>query len=269
MDINNLKEVDNLQQEELKLLCQFKAYCNRFNLRYFLEGGTLLGAVRHKGFIPWDDDIDTIMPRMDYDRFLELTTSIPMGENIKIVTDKSGDGFDFPFIKICNSDTILCEGGRVETTGLFIDVFPMDGAPNSELWLKIRYRYMDFIKSLERYSKMPENAVADLSFLRRIKAWVSQKIGREYWKRYLDRFFRKYKCGETKFVSQIAWSDRMVYNLSSEYLQPVELIFEGESFTVPSCYHKRLQFMYDDYMQLPPEDKRNSKHAIKAYWKNH
>ena len=269
-----MRKVENLQLEEFKILCEFKKFCNKHGLQYYLEGGTLLGAIRHKGFIPWDDDIDTIMPRKDYEKFIELTKKEQLGNNIFILTRDSGYDFHSPYLKICNTNTIvsevdhMCGIERFYETGIFIDVFPIDGAGNSTKVISLRYIFMDIIKILERYAWMTEEYVKDLPFLKRIRAKICHFLGTEFWKKWLDKIFMKYEFGKTKYVSQIAWSSKLVYNRTDEYMKQVEVEFEGELFTVPSCYDARLSMMYGDYMKLPPEEERQSKHAIVAYWKD-
>ncbi|MCI6996807.1 MAG: LicD family protein [Eubacterium sp.] len=263
-----MRQVENLQEEEFKILCKFKEYCQKHKLTYNLEGGTLIGAVRHKGFIPWDDDIDTIMPRKDYDRFIELTKTEPIGDGLIVVTRDSGEDFHFPFLKICNCNTILVEEGRVEETGLFIDVFPIDGANDDPEIIKKQYRFMDAIKVLENYAWMTKEEVKSLPALKRVRAYLCKLLGKKFWRNWLDKIFMRYAYGSTKYVSQIAWSTILVYNKTEEYMKQIELEFEGKLFTAPSCYHERLTMMYGNYMQLPPEDKRQGKHTIIAYWKD-
>lgn len=262
-----MRKVEDLQREEFKILLLFRDYCNRHGLKYYIEGGTLLGAVRHKGFIPWDDDIDTIMPRRDYDRLLEFAREEPLGKNIAIITRDSGLDFHSPYAKICNTETILYENGRREDSGLFIDVFPIDGASDSPRAIARQYRFMDMIKVLENYAWMDEDAVRRLPAHKKLRYLICKGLGTDFWRRWLDRIFMRYEFGTTKYVSQIVWSTRLVYNLTEEYMRQVELEFEGELFTAPSCYGNRLTQMYDDYMELPPKEMREQKHSIIAYWK--
>jgi len=262
-----MQELD-LQGEEFKILCQFKKYCVKHGLKYNLEGGTLLGAVRHKGFIPWDDDIDVIMPRQDYVRFLQLVEKESVGDNLVLVTRDSGLAFRSPYAKLCNSRTIVYEHGELQEAGVFIDIFPIDGAANNESIIKCQYIFTDVIKVLEGYARMDEVRRKALPLRKKIRAFICRSLGVDFWRTWLDHIFMRYEYGKTKYVSQIAWSTKLVYNLTEEYDRQVELEFEGEKFACPSCYDNRLRQMYGDYMQMPAEQDRHSKHSIVGFWKD-
>ena len=120
-------QLEQLKQIELDILKQFHQYCIKHNLRYFLTGGTLLGAVRHKGFIPWDDDIDVCMPRTDYEKFISCFSFDPLNEILQVATITSLKGYYLPFAKLMRRDTILKEktSSHLEL-GVYIDIFPLD-----------------------------------------------------------------------------------------------------------------------------------------------
>ena len=116
------------QRKLLTALQWFHHFCSEHNLRYYAVGGTCLGAVRHKGFIPWDDDIDVGMPRKDYKKFLELTSAIQDNELYKVEYLPSKHGFTYPYCKLYDIGTTLIENSRYKIKrGIYIDVFPLDG----------------------------------------------------------------------------------------------------------------------------------------------
>ena len=147
MEYLNLQEV---QKIELKLLCAFRQICEQEGLRYSLGGGTLLGAVRHKGFIPWDDDIDVSMPRKDYDRFLSYCMSHETPFDLYSYLNVP-DYFN-PFSTIADRDTVIEDenilGGR--QMGISIDVFPVDGLGNSEEEANKQYNKSLFLRESVR-----------------------------------------------------------------------------------------------------------------------
>ena len=121
-----------LQQELLKILKWFHGFCVENNLRYYADGGTMLGAVRHKGFIPWDDDVDVCMPREDYNKLISLSASLPKPYVLETPQSEAKD-FLYAFSKIYNTDTTLIEKGKKNIKrGIYLDVFPLDGLGNSE-----------------------------------------------------------------------------------------------------------------------------------------
>lgn len=126
LNLNEIKAV------ELNILKQFDQFCKNNNLRYYLAGGTLLGAIRHKGFIPWDDDIDVCMNRPDYERLLNEFPQNNDNSNLQIC-DIKYKNFDAPFCKIVANNTRVRNKflGNLANSKLWIDVFPVDGLPEN------------------------------------------------------------------------------------------------------------------------------------------
>ena len=134
-------EMTALKKIEVEILKEFVAACDELGLRYYLLGGTLLGAIRHQGFIPWDDDIDVGMPRQDYEIFLEKGQEL-LSKNLFIQHLRSEENYLLPFAKIRNSDTAFIQDSvkkRSMNHGIFIDVFPLDGYPEGKLKCLIQF----------------------------------------------------------------------------------------------------------------------------------
>lgn len=122
---------EEVRKLELEILIKFAEYCEKYHLRYFLAYGTLIGAIRHKGFIPWDNDVDVVMPRPDYNRFMQLIKDENIGEYFRVLDYH--DVKTFPFAKVVDNRTKLSEKFLItDTLGIYIDVFPMDGLPDDE-----------------------------------------------------------------------------------------------------------------------------------------
>ena len=264
-----MKELSHkeIQMAELEILLQFDKICRENGFRYSLAGGTLLGAVRHKGFIPWDDDIDVMMPRPDYEKFIEWCKTAP-SDRFRYFTnaDKCSQ---YPFIKILDNEIQVVRDGLADVSNLWIDIFPVDGLPADETKLNKIYKknrfYIRIIsfsmwRSLKAYHGRHSKFKALLIFL------FVKLYGYRRAKRKLEKLAVKYPYGSTEFMGCIVWGmygsgERMPL---SGFESCIDVEFEGYSLKAVSCWHEYLSGIYGDYMQLPPEEDRKT-HEIKAY----
>lgn len=249
---------EQVQHYLLETLIEFKNVCDRLDLRYSLSHGTLLGAVRHQGFIPWDDDVDVIMPREDYERLLHEYVN---NTDFFVLSGRNSP-FPFPFAKFCNSKVRVKtdEYHLLSKEYLWLDIFPLDGVPEEEKkmasWIKRRELYM---KIAYIYTKWSPSATRRI--LKRIFGVV------------LSPFFDTRKCvaliergatgislDEATRVGLMAWSpygvkDSYPKEYFSEYTQ---LLFEGVPFSVLANWDAYLTHLYGDYKVLPPEAERHT-----------
>lgn len=265
MRLLTLREI---QLAELDILIEFDRICRDNHLKYSLAGGTLLGAVRHNGFIPWDDDIDVCMPRTDYEKFKEIFNVNKTSVDYYLTQD-TGKNADYPFVKIQYNKIKIEEEGLNEVRNLWIDIFPIDGLPKNNNKVTKIYKkstlYRKIVafakwKSLNEYGGRHNKFVAFLINIF-VKLYGAQRALRNSIKLAL-----KYKYEESDYVGAITWGcygvgERM---LKSEYEQYTEMEFEGRKFSVMGCWDSYLHGIYGDYMQLPPEEKRIV-HGFKAY----
>lgn len=261
------EQFHKLRQKELELLTSFTDVCRQLNLRYFVVEGTLLGAVRHSGFIPWDDDIDVGMLREDYDRFLkEAPTLLPDG--LFLQTHKSDPAYPHCFAKLRNSRTAF-----VETTccklpinhGIYIDIFPFDDYPKS--WL--RGKLFDFQKLLIRYRirevfYVPADRKLSVSnILRKLLMFVAKCRYQttEDAIRHRERLIRQWKPSALLINNGSPWNnrERMPCNI---FAATTELSFEGLTVSAPAGYEDYLKHVYGDYLILPPESERVPHHYL-------
>jgi lipopolysaccharide cholinephosphotransferase len=251
----------DLQLKLLELMKIFHDVCERNNLQYFMLGGTMLGAVRHKGFILWDDDMDVGLPRKDYEKILYLHKK-EWPEHIYIKTPMNSKDLIFPYAKIMDKNTTLvegCLGGIVG--GIFIDVFPLDGAGNSILSAKIRY-YMSYWKQgllyynqdndteetiirrlLQKYAKKHDP-------LKLYKSVVKSMTKIDYYKSLIIGNYSG-AWGIKEFIPRIHMGTPTLYE------------FEDAKFFGPENADAYLKSLYGDYMKLPPLNKRISHHNFK------
>lgn len=255
----NLRDAQMLMVDILK---DVHNICEKHGLKYFLDAGTLLGAVRHKGFIPWDDDMDIGMLREDYERFLEIAKK-ELPEHLFLQTFETDDKYDIYQVpcKIRYNGTILIEKGIAENSemhnGVYIDVFPYDSLPKSNLAYKIqRSLSYNVLKSFIRIRETPDK----LSFKNKI-TFTFYKIVRKLFpykrrKKFFD-FLVKWNDVNSPYMGyglDTVWSE-YIYK-KEDYFELTKLEFEGNHFYGPKNYDAILTQLYGDYMTLPKEEDR-------------
>lgn len=260
-----LREV---QLRELDLLRVFKAVCEANHLYYTICGGTLLGAVRHHGFIPWDDDVDVMMPRPDFDRLLtmdEIDVSM-VPEHIGILSWR--DTGAFPFIKLVDKRTLVNDKYSHWDKYLWVDVFPVDGCPEDDGELSAhckriaRNRKIVLLKS----AKVGEGKSPIKKLLKPLAMAALLPLSAKWLCERYDKLVKTYDYNACESVGCMTWGYGPQERIDREgYGTAVEFEFEGEKYTGPSNYHKYLTGLYGNYMKLPPEDQRNTRHPIEVY----
>lgn len=268
MDRETLRKVQLVQLEIVK---EIKRVCNEAKIDYFLDSGTLLGAVRHRGFIPWDDDLDIGMLRKDYDMFLEMAPKY-LNERYEIIDWKHEKGYPHPMAKVIKKGTVYVEEKRKDDSkqGIWVDVFAYDKVPDSP---KIRRKqgrcimlYRGLIRAKCKYQTWHVNGV----FL--FGKWLKNLPLRIF-----SLFFSKEslvkKYEEAARLANTT-SETMMYfaNGSSAYgkwfipsscfEKLINVEFEDDVFRVPRDYDLYLKTVYGDYMKLPPENERENRHGI-------
>lgn len=265
-----------LQQVELSILKTFHNFCEKHNLRYYLGGGTLIGAIRHKGFIPWDDDIDVMMPRPDYMKFIKLVDNGMLTEHYKVDCCYFNPNALSSSVRIFDTRTELeFENFRIPfKLGCWIDVFPIDGLHPCEKKRKRQFKKLRFVKDMylcsitkfggKRRSKLVTvlqyGLLPALPFIRLIK--------NHQYTAWLDKISRKYDYDTSEYVGVVEGRAVEKEAMKKAHLEPAFLVdFEGEKFYSMANYDEYLTNLYGDYMQLPPESQRVSRHEIDVRWK--
>ncbi len=261
--IEQKKLLRQLQLAELDILIDVDKVCRKHNLRYYVVGGTLIGAVRHKGFIPWDDDIDISMPRPDFDKLMKIAKD-ELPEDLFVQTKGTDKGCYFYYAKVRRTGTYFGENKFEHTTlhkGIFIDIFPLDYVPDSPLLQKFFFKVFTCLigmicsksktgEPLYKTSKMPfiwffriVQAILPKSFMLWLRVVLGKLANAMSKKNYLASL-----SGFHGFPQEVApaewWGDG------------VDIEFEGRTFRAPSQYHTLLTHMFGDYMELPPVNKR-------------
>ena len=259
-----------IKNAELTILKQFAEFCEDKSLRYSLAYGTLIGAVRHKGFIPWDDDIDVIMPRPDYDEFITLVSEGAFPSSL-VVSSTELDGAPQPFAKVVNPQIKVVSGRDREDIDerLWIDVFPIDGLPSSNIkccfifFLAKVFGQLSVISLLDHKYDHPGYLKIAIVLL----SPISRIVPFEKWSsRVLHWLNRRITFGSSDYAGLIGWGSGVRERFPVEYFTDLTTAsFEGSTFNIPRHYDEMLRSIYgDDYMQLPPEEKRVT-HALSAW----
>ncbi len=267
MKILTLKEIQNI---ELSILLEFKRVCEEYNLRFYLCGGTMLGAVRHNGFIPWDDDIDVMMPRSDYQKFTDIVKSYtPFSEDYKLFAPELGTAC-FPFAKLVYLKSFV-EQEFIEDASLkhiWIDIMPVDGVPDNDKALEILYLKMDKLRKLLLlcWAKPWRGTSTKIILAKLVVAPFSKAIGAMRWCRWMNELALSCPYASSEYVGVVTWGLYGIKErcLRSEFESSIYVDFEGYSMPAIGCWNEYLTNLYGDYMLLPPLDKRKQ-HVLKAW----
>lgn len=250
-----------VQLLELEIAKEIKRICRKHDLRFFLLDGTLLGAVRHGGFIPWDDDMDLGMPAEDYARFLEVAPG-ELGAQFVLQHWSMGNDFGLPFAKVQLKDTLveerICRDLNVEK-GIWVDVFPYDEATReTALDRKTMLKKQLLCKAHMLKCGYNLNAITKNPVSRLINLAVKLLPLSRAWLRWtLEKLVTTPASGEATYYVERDGIFKGTYILKKEYFEELaEFSFEGVSFPGPARYHEALTDMYGDYMQLPAEEDR-------------
>ncbi len=257
----------------LEILVEVDGFCRKNNIRYSLAGGTLLGAVRHSGFIPWDDDIDLMMPRPDFEKFCKTYNGI----NTKCFSIANGNSY-MTFARVCDTKKTFAHSylpWATEPTGVWIDVFPLDGiADKKEIFLSKRSQ----IDKLYEKMYLTRSKYARFSFknplIWNVKVLIKKilynkndyfELMRDYWDTVNASDFNSSNyCGQLAFPCYYPKE----YYPTKWFNEFEEMQFCGKSFRGIKDYDAYLKNYFGDYMQLPPEDQRVAKHSQHIfYWK--
>jgi len=260
-----------LHQVELNLMQRVINICDTENIDYFLIGGSLLGAIRHHGFIPWDDDIDIGMRRTEYQRFITVANHYLDPNQTFLQTGASDPDYGLSYMKLLDATTYIEEKNNVNNAfkGVFVDIFPFDKIPDDT----------DLRRSQMMHYKLEDAAILlrlNYNFVKTpLRNLITKKTPQQLaevndHKQQREDYMRLYEHSDSRTYKNLASQ----YDYDKEILSYAELTelqtvpFESLHVKIPQAYDAILTRMYGDYMQLPPADKRVEKHLNKLIINN-
>lgn len=272
---NEMKQItssNELRQIQMDILSYVDGVCRKYDIKYSISGGTLIGAVRHKGFIPWDDDIDIMLARSEYDRLVEVMTNEYNNGNrrYRIITHNLDNDYLFPYAKVFDEKTLLIEHVRgCKNFGVFVDVFPIDNVENQSMaktFPKMRVLYnMLTMKRLiwEKQRPLYKNLAIILSRLILLpfsNHWIISRM---------EQLAKKCSDSKTDKMACLVWGyGRREVVPTYIHSEHIYLPFENREYMAIKEYGVYLSTLFGDYMKLPPEDKQVTHHDFEAYWKD-
>lgn len=263
-----------IQLGELEVLKKLAEICRENNLKYFIAYGTLLGAVRHKGFIPWDDDVDVIMPRDDYNQLVEWCRDHAGELKHFVLKHYSLDKkYIYPIARLCDTRYQVDYKDSIDYgLGLFIDIYPFDGCGDNIKEAKKIEKSFKNIRACIAVAGNPHFIASKTAFWRnciKIPLYCYAKTrGINHLLSKLDRCAQKHKYEDSKLVYCTVWGNTNYSVEKSIFDDVVYMNFEGFQFPAPAQYDRWLKNIYGDYMAFPPKEDRIAHHCYKAYRKD-
>ena len=247
----------------LGILKQFDSFCEHHNIRYFLSNGTLLGAVKYGGFIPWDDDIDVLVPREDYNRLLKEFEDT---ETYRLFSPERVDNYLYPFAKLCDMRTVKEENNMDNgvALGLDIDIFPLDSCTEHILKPSVQSRIKMFQIGciLSKFRSSQGKPIH-----KRCVIALCRVLGFRFFSRCLTGLVNSERKKGSSHCGCLMWPIYGAREIVSAdvFAETVEVEFEGRRFPAPKGYDSYLRSLYGDYPQDPPPEKQKSHHQYRAY----
>lgn len=251
----NLEERRVIQLEMLK---EIDGFCRENGIRYSLAYGTLIGAIRHKGFIPWDDDVDIIMPVDDCERFKALFNS----DTIKFCDIETEPHYEYAFPRLAYRNTYRKLGYNKKTYGVNIDIYVMQGLPSTQKEIIKYYKKCEAILKTRLFFWHLRNRMASIIHINNL--WICDY----FFKKYAHICWRKFPYEGASYYSPVGggcYEMRDVYDMDL-FSELINVSFEGNTFLASKEYDYWLRHFYGDYMQLPPIEERKPYHGGEYFW---
>lgn len=263
-----MKKIELNEQKKLmtEMLDYIHKICVKNNINYTLVGGSLIGAIRHKGIIPWDDDIDIGLTNKEFNKLIELLKTNKSKYKLLYIDSKN---YLYPFAKLVDTSTVLIEKKilEIDDYGVYVDIFEYNNFPNSKLIGWLHYQKIKFYKILLGRCSLKKN---EGNLIKRGIGFIAKKIGIKKLLNKYNKLNRKYNKKNCDYLI-INWTAYGLKNeiQKKEYFNKYKIVkFEGIRAMITNNYHEVLNTTFGDYMKLPPVEKRISHHNTDIYWKD-
>lgn len=270
--MNEEIDIEKLRELQMQVMDAVDGFCRQNRIRYFITAGTLIGALRHKGYVPWDDDIDIVMLRNDYEKFIAQFRET--SSRYKVCSIATDPNCHFSYAKVYDDNTIFIEGyekNDENPIGVNIDIFPLDNVTdnyNDAVALKKKIKPYDDILTVKHIVKKDRGfwKNVSLSILKRLCSLVPFS----WCIRRIDRIARKFEQNTNSryVVNAVIYAKGEREILEREWFRDsIELPFENRKYLAPIGADQYMRRLFGDYMQLPPVEKRVTHHCFRAYYK--
>lgn len=259
-------DLDELKQIQINITKEVHKFCKEKGLRYSLTYGTLIGAIRHNGFIPWDDDIDILMPRPDFEIFKRS-----FKHQFIVVADKEiNPECNVTYGKVYDSRTVIQEYASIPwCSGVYIDVFPIDGLGNNYENAVKHYKKLTFLRHLRDFKMVKLSR--SRSFFRNLVLLLGKiallPISFNFLQYKTIELCKKYRFEDSKYAAELSFGTYKRIISKEVFENYVSHIFENENFYIIKKYDDYLKNVFGDYMKLPPQNEQKTHHVFKAWWK--
>lgn len=267
-DLENctLEELRELQLKQLEILCDLKEFCKKYEINFFLIGGSCIGALRHQGFIPWDDDIDTMMLRNDYEKFIKLWEKF--GDKEKYTLCRTNENFNYhqtTSILRMNNTTFINFHSKNENInhGIYIDINPLDCRENTKFKFFKQLVYSSFF-GLFNAQKIPNQSLY-LKILSKIFLLMIpfKSLRTKIWK-ICEKKMKSISIQDCKYLTELYLGPKVASRkLPKEwFLTTKNIMFEGYEMPIPIGAEKWMTMIFGNYMKFPPKEQRKPKHKV-------
>lgn len=258
--------IKDVQSKIYEVMEYVATVCEQNNIKYFLSGGTLLGAIRHNGFIPWDDDADIMLLRPEYEKLMRVMSQNP-DERFVLESVNNDDLWTRPWARVCDNRTLIeLDSINDKATGVYVDILPIDGLPNNS-FVSLMYAYRIKFLNILRNSSMRQGFVDNEKyvFAKKILGLLTRNKTSNFYANKINRICSAKKVKTRKYcgVVCIAHYIKKERFLTSWFKATDKHSFEKRDFLVPAEYDKYLSTLYGDYMKLPPKEKQCATHFYK------